>query len=62
MRKFAAVIACLFVLLSEIAVDAGRFENVMKRAVSGDVKAQYSLGVMYADGLGVAQNYSEAVK
>ncbi len=31
-------------------------------AEKGDADAQYSLGVLYKNGLGVAQNYNEAVK
>lgn len=37
-------------------------ESCRKAAENGDSAAQYKLGVMYGLGLGVAQDYSEAVK
>ncbi|MDH3315899.1 MAG: sel1 repeat family protein [Gammaproteobacteria bacterium] len=37
-------------------------ESCRKDAEKGDPVAQYKLGVMYGLGLGVAQDYSEAVK
>ncbi|CAG7827258.1 unnamed protein product, partial [Allacma fusca] len=36
--------------------------DLVKEAQQGDVKAQYNLGVMLANGKGVAQNQGEAVK
>ena len=37
-------------------------ENIRARAEQGDASAQVNLGVMYADGEGVPQDYSEAVR
>ena len=37
-------------------------EELVKKAESGDVEAQNDLGVCYAEGLGINQNYAEAVK
>jgi len=36
--------------------------KIISSAQQGDAEAQYNLGVMYAQGLGVTQNYAEAVK
>ncbi len=38
------------------------FESSKEEAEKGDTEAQYKLGVMYGLGLGVAQNYAEAIK
>ena len=38
------------------------FETSKAAAEKGDLAAQYRLGVMYGLGLGVAQDYSEAVR
>lgn len=38
------------------------FESYMNAAVSGDVKAQYNVGVCYANGYGVEQDHSKAVE
>ena len=49
-----------------IAVEQGDYAKALQEwtsvAVQGDVKAQYNLGVMHADGLGTKQNYTEAAK
>ena len=37
-------------------------EETKKEAEQGDARAQFNLGFMYADGRGVAQNDTEAVK
>ena len=39
-----------------------RIEKLLLAAEQGDASAQFNLGVMYADGEGVPQNYSEAVR
>jgi len=38
------------------------FQEYMKAAEQGDAEAQHSLGLMYANGQGVTQDYKEAVK
>ncbi len=38
------------------------FEIIKEAAEQGDAEAQYSLGVCYAYGKGVEQDYKEAVK
>ena len=47
------------------AFQAGDFraalENWRPLAAGGEARAQYNLGVMYADGRGVAQNTAEAL-
>lgn len=38
------------------------FQSTLKAAESGDVAAQSAVGMLYANGKGVAQNYAEAAK
>ena len=49
-----------------VAVEQGDYVKALQEwtsvAIEGDVKAQYNLGVMHADGLGTQQNYTEAAK
>jgi TPR repeat protein len=53
----------LLIALSAVPVFAqSDFEATKARAEAGDAEAQYSLGVMYASGEVVAQDYQEAVK
>jgi len=48
------------------AHDKGDFETALRLwtplAEQGDIEAQFNLGMLYADGKGVAQNYKTAVK
>ena len=37
-------------------------KNIPAGALNGNADAQYNLGIMYASGLGVIQDYNEAVK
>ena len=55
-------ILLLTVLLTSIAFAAPDFDETMTVAKQGDVIAQYNLGVMYGEGVGVPENESEAVK
>ena len=55
-------ILLLTVLLTSIAFAAPDFDETMTVAKQGDVTAQYNLGVMYGEGVGVPENESEAVK
>jgi TPR repeat protein len=41
---------------------AAHFQSILKAAESGDVAAQSAVGMMFANGKGVAQNYAEAAK
>ena len=53
----------LFLLLSLTApVAAGQHDGLVADAEQGDASAQYNLGVMYANGEGVPQDYAEALK
>ncbi|NLK41150.1 MAG: sel1 repeat family protein, partial [Planctomycetes bacterium] len=38
------------------------YQETLKKAEQGHAAAQYNLGVMYANGQGVPQDYKEAVK
>jgi TPR repeat protein len=44
------------------SISAQDVAELKKQAAAGDAKAQNSLGNMYANGTGVPQNYTEAVK
>ena len=60
MKKFFIAVFVLFVSISSVfAVTA---EDYRATAYKGDADAQYGLGWCYAKGMGVAQNYFEAVK
>ena len=37
-------------------------KNILAGALNGNADAQYNLGIIYASGLGVTQDYNEAVK
>ena len=51
---------------AKAAYEAGEYETALEilipLAEAGDAKAQNSLGFMYNEGLGVSQDYAEAVK
>jgi len=49
-------------LFSQEPNDVDIFKETFKKAEAGDVEAQYNLGLMYARGDGVPQDYNEAVK
>ncbi len=50
-------------LKAEIGADyTGAFAKFQKRAASGDAKAQYKIGYMYEEGLGVEQDAAKALK
>ena len=53
----------LLIALSAVPVFAqSDFEALKARAEAGDATAQHNLGVMFANGMGVAKNDQEAVK
>ena len=62
------IVATLFLLLSTNAFacddeglsDMSNFENCLAEAEQGDAFAQFSLGVAYGTGQGVAQDYKSA--
>ena len=64
------IVAALFLLLStnafacydESLSDRANFDNCLVEAEQGDVFAQFDLGLMYNNGIGVVQDYKEAVK
>ncbi len=47
------------------ALKAGRYEEALKELLplveQGDAEAQYNLGILYRDGLGIKQDYKMAV-
>ena len=51
---------------AENAYNRGDYETALKKflplAEQGNASAQYNLGVMYANGRGVPQDYAEAMK
>ena len=54
------LITALVALL--LSACSGEFDKVSAKAEQGDAGAQFSLGNMYANGTGVAQDYKEAMK
>lgn len=62
MRTSLFSLVVLLVSLVAGPVNADAFSNLMQLADQGDADAQYKLGVMYGDGLGVKQNSAEAVR
>ena len=55
-------ILLLTVLLASNAFAAPDFDETMAAAKQGNAVAQYNLGVMYDNGMGVPENDAEAVK
>ncbi|MCL1925930.1 MAG: sel1 repeat family protein [Syntrophorhabdaceae bacterium] len=62
MSRLVRVCTALIAICFAVIVHAQDFDEVKRKAKKGDVEAQYDLGVMYAEGQGVAQNYAEAMK
>jgi TPR repeat protein len=56
------LILILTALLAFQSAAASPFDETKALAGQGDVRAQYNLGLMYADGDGVPENGAEAVK
>jgi TPR repeat protein len=57
-----AVLTALVLLNVSCEVQTPEIDALRVRAEAGDAAAQYNLGVMYADGLGVPQDDAEAVR
>ena len=55
-------ILILTVLLTSTAFAAPDFDETMATAKQGEAYAQNNLGAMYGSGIGVLENYTEAVK
>lgn len=53
-------LALIIILFSVVSAFCSEFEDTLKKAEQGNDKAQYSLGLMYAKGQGVAQDYKQA--
>ena len=60
MKKLLLFVSLLAVT-SLFGVTAAEVENYRKAAEKGDAKAQYKLGVCYADGEGVSKDLKQAV-
>jgi len=56
------IVAAMAAVVSISAVGMTEFEELMKKAEGGDVKALYEVGVCYSEGKGVKKNRSEAAK
>ena len=54
------VIILLSMFISSILGQDESVKKYLEKAHQGDANAQYALGVLYGDGLGVSQNYIEA--
>ena len=55
------LLASMIILFSAVSVFCNQFEDTLKKAEQGNADAQCSLGVMYAKGEGVTQDYKLAV-
>lgn len=67
MKHILAVLIALLSFLSAVAQDNSKplpkdIRSLTALAEKGDVRAQFKLGVMYDDGVGVGENNREAVK
>ncbi|MBF0382048.1 MAG: sel1 repeat family protein [Magnetococcales bacterium] len=61
--KIIQSISAVFILMFCLHADAGELFDIVKdKADKGDSEAQYYLGVIYRNGLGVPKNYHKAVK
>jgi len=60
MRYLKSTLLFFFLFSCSVAI-ADEFSEMQAKAKSGNVVAQYNLGVMYERGLGVAQDYKLAV-
>ncbi len=54
--------AVLLILSLTVVSSAQNIAELKKQAAAGDAKAQYSLGVAYANGYGVSEDKSEALR
>lgn len=61
MRFIHALVITLSLAWISLAT-AKDFDALLKEAVQGESYAQYDLGVIYSQGLGVPQDYNEAVR
>jgi len=62
MRRVARSCMGMLIVCFAVMGQAQDFEAIKHSAEQGNVSDQYNLGVMYANGLGVARNEAEAVK
>jgi TPR repeat protein len=60
MRKSISILACL--LLAGMLSGQTYSEKLLQRAQSGNAEAQFSLGLCYHFGYGIAANHEEAAK
>ncbi len=61
MKRLLQTLALLFILaLAAGTASAVSFEEIKALAEQGDANAQYTLGSMYAEGLGVPKDYTKA--
>lgn len=63
--RLVVLLLLLLVAVGQKAVlgeEPSSVKALTKRAAQGDAKAQYNLGLMYAQGQGVPQDHAEAAK
>ena len=63
-RRFLVVVIVLFASAAPVWGDdqATSVDSIRERAAQGDAPAQHNLGLMYDEGRGVPQDYTEALK
>jgi hypothetical protein len=55
------LLVMFIVLFTAASGFCGEFENTLKNAEQGVAEAQFSLGILYDQGIGVSQDYEQAV-
>lgn len=61
-RLYGQYVQCYAQYRNEPCISAAALDRIQQTAAWGDAEAQFLLGVMYKFGLGVPQDYDEAVK
>ena len=61
-RSVAAAVLVALAVGAPVQAQTPEIAALRARAEAGDAEAQYDLGVMYASGEGVPQDYAEAVR
>ena len=64
LKKMMMALLVLGLSFSQMAQadNVPHFQETLKAAEQGDTEAQFNLGVMYAKGIGVPQDYAQAVQ
>lgn len=61
MKQIFKIIVAIHLFIISLSIHAQTANDFRAKANNGDAYAQYALGVCYANGIGVSQDYSQAV-